>query len=171
MSVDLTGEKKLQGRKRHIIVDTEGNLLKVVVHRADIHDSTGAYYVLEDIDECYPQLELLWADQGYRGELVEYMQERYEITLDIVAKPADQTGFVVLPRRWVVERTFAWLGRYRRLSKDYERRVEYSESWVYIASIARLLQNLHPNETQDRPYFRKSKKDTADETPTLVDIE
>lgn len=170
MNADLTGEKNIRGRKRHILVDTEGNLLKVVVHRANIADSTGAYYILEDIEAICPDLELLWADQGYRGDLIEYAQQKHQITLEIVAKPTEQKGFVLLPRRWVVERTFAWLGRYRRLSKDYEHRTEYSETWVYIASIGRMLEKLHPDGTQERPYCRK-KKDTIDKIVTVIDNE
>jgi len=117
------GEKKLAGRKRHILVDTEGNLLTVVVHRANMPDRDGAAFVLEDVTQHWPTLQKVWADQAYTGELVMDMHQQHGITLEVVAKLADQQGFVVLPRRWVVERTFAWLGRYRRLSKDYEQRV------------------------------------------------
>lgn len=149
------GEKKLCGRKRPILVDTEGTLLTVVVHRADIQERDGAYFVLEDIDRAFPQVEKSWADQAYTGELVVDVGHAYGITLEIVKKLVDQEGFVVLPRRWVVERTFAWLCRYRRLSKDYEHRTEYSEAWVYIASIARMLRTVHPNKSEERPYARK----------------
>jgi len=159
------GEKKLAGRKRHILVDTEGNLLTVVVHRANIADRAGAYFVLDDVTQHYPALQKIWADQGYTGELAVTLQEQDGITLEIVAKLADQQGFVVLPRRWVVERTFAWLGRYRRLSKDYEQRTEYSETWVYVASIARMLRTLHPNHDEERPYKRK--KSAPEEEVTM----
>ncbi len=150
------GETKTAGRKRHLLVDTEGNLLTVVVHRANIADREGASFVLEDVAQHYPTLQKMWADQGYTGELVPALQQ-HGITLEIVAKLANQQGFVVLPRRWVVERTFAWLGRYRRLSKDYEQRPEYSETWVYIASIARMLRSLHPNQHEELPYKRKKR--------------
>ncbi len=153
----LTGEKNIRGRKRHILVDTEGNLLKVVVHRANLPDRDGAVFVLEDADDTLPRLEKLWVDQAYNGDLANDMYEKYNIILEIVAKPSEQQGFVVVPRRWVVERTLAWLGRYRRLSKDYEHRPEYSESWVYIASIARMVRRLHPNENEEQPYTRKIK--------------
>ena len=159
----MMGEKKLAGRKRHILVDTEGNLLHVVVHRANIPDREGAYFVLDDVTQHYPALQKIWADQGYTGDLGMVLQEQDGITLEIVAKLADQQGFVVLPRRWVVERTFAWLGRYRRLSKDYEQRAEYSEAWVYIASIARMLRTLHPNEIEERPYKRMKRAVTKQE--------
>ncbi len=155
------GEKKLCGRKRHILVDTEGNLLTVVVHRADIQERDGAYFVLDDIDRAFPQIATIWADQAYTGDLVADVRHEYGITLEIVKKLADQEGFVVLPRRWVVERTFAWLCRYRRLSKDYEHRTEYSEAWVYIASIARMLRTLHPNKSEARPYARKKPTTTT----------
>jgi putative transposase len=149
------GEKKLAGRKRHILVDTEGNLLTVVVHRANMPDRDGAAFVLDDVTHTYPTRQNIWADQAYPGDLVPDVQEQYGISLEVVTKLADQQGFVVLPRRWVVERTFAWLGRYRRLSKDYEQRVEYSETWVYIASIARMLRTVYPNDIEERPYKRK----------------
>ncbi len=160
------GEKKLAGRKRHILVDTEGNLLTVVVHRANIADRDGAYFVLEDVAQLYPRLQKIWADQAYTGDLGTPLQHD-GITLEIVAKLADQQGFVVLPRRWVVERTFAWLGRYRRLSKDYEQRTEYSETWVYIASIARILRALHPNHDEERPYKRKKRAALEESTIPL----
>ncbi len=155
MNVDLTGEKNIRGRKRHILVDTEGNLLTVVVHRANMPDREGAAFVLDDVDIVCPRLEKIWVDQAYNGDLADEIYQQYTVVLEIVAKPTDQQGFVVVPRRWVVARTFAWLGRYRRLSKDYEHRPEYSESWVYIASIARMVRRLHPNENEEQPYKRK----------------
>ncbi len=134
-------------------------------------DRDGAAFVLEDADEYFPRLEKIWADQAYNGGIAEETFEKYGIVIEIVEKLPDQHGFVVVPRRWVVERTFAWLGRYRRLSKDYERRVEYSETWMYMASIGRLLQNLHPDKTQDRPYKRHNKKADIDRITSLVDVE
>ena len=153
----MTGEKKVKGRKRHILVDTMGNLLRIVVHSAEIQDRDGAEYVFEDIKEAYPELTKVWADQGYTGDLGADMLARYNIVLEIVEKPSDQKGFLVLPRRWVVERTIAWLNRYRRLSKDYECRAEYSEAWVYIASISRMLRKLHLNKMIEPPYKRKNR--------------
>jgi len=149
------GEKKIKGRKRHILVDTAGNLLRIVVHSAGIQDRDGADYVFEDIKDEYPELAKVWADQGYTGDLGDYLRDTYTIDLEIVEKAPEQQGFVVLPRRWVVERSLAWLSRYRRLSKDYEHRVEYSEAWVYISSISRMLRKLHPNVCEERPYLRK----------------
>ena len=125
------------------------------MHRADIPDREGAYYVFEDIKDLYPTLTKVWADQAYSGELGADLLEQYDIILEIVEKLPDQEGFVVLPRRWVVERSLAWFGRYRRLSKDYEHRVEYSEAWIYIASISRMLRKLAPNKSEEQPYIRK----------------
>jgi putative transposase len=161
------GEKKIRGRKRHTLVDTMGNLLRVVVHRADIQDRDGAYYVFEDIKDLYPKLAKVWADQAYAGELGADLLEEYGIILEIVKKLPEQQGFVVLPRRWVVERSFAWCGRYRRLSKDYEYRVEYSETWVYIASISRMLRKLYPNRSEEQPYIRKKKAPKQDKISAL----
>ncbi len=134
-----------------------GNLLRIVVHSAGIQDRDGADYVFEDIKDDYPRLSKVWADQGYTGDLGDSLRTEYKIDLEIVEKPAEQKGFVLLPRRWVVERSLAWLNRYRRLSKDYEHRAEYSESWVTIASISRMLQRLHPNTSDEPPYVRKTK--------------
>lgn len=149
------GENNILGRKRHILVDTEGNLLQVVVHRANIQERDGAYFVLDDIIDAYPRLQKIWADQAYTGDIIDTLRRRYNIILEIVAKVPEQKGFVVLPRRWVVERTFAWLGRYRRLSKDYEQREEYSETWVYLASIGRMINSLLPDTRKEQPYIRK----------------
>lgn len=151
------GGKKINGRKRHILVDSIGNLLTVVVHRANIPDRDGAVFVLDDAASTFPRLEKIWVDQAYNGGIADEIYDDYGIILEIVAQPSDQQGFIVVPRRWVVERTFAWLGRYRRLSKDYERHAEYSESWVYLASIARMLRKLAPNEQEERPYIRRKR--------------
>jgi putative transposase len=134
--------KKVNGRKRHIVVDTPGNLLDVVVHAADIQDRDGAKLVLHKLVETVSSLEKIWADGIYKGGLIEWVRETLGIVLEIVKRDPDQVGFKVLPRRWVVERTFAWLGRYRRLSKDYERLIECSEGMVYAASIGTMLKRI-----------------------------
>ena len=135
--------KKVNGRKRHIITDTVGNLLEVVVHAADIQDRDGAKLVLEKLTVATKaHLLKIWADGGYRGRLIDWVQEKLEIILEIVARAPNQKGFQVLPRRWVVERTFAWLGRYRRLSKDYEKCLKSSEGVIYIASIHSMMRRL-----------------------------
>jgi putative transposase len=123
----------VKGRKRHLLVDTVGLGLKSVVHAADIQDRDGAKLLLEAVKGLLPRLMLIWADGGYAGQLIGWVKEVCGWALEIVKRNDDQTGFVVLPRRWVVERTLAWLGRYRRLSKDYEALPRTSEALIYAA--------------------------------------
>ncbi len=106
-----------------------------VVHSAGIQDRDGAKLVLMKVSKSFPRLELIWADGGYAGKLIEWTRTFGGWLLEIVKRSDDVKGFVVLPRRWVVERTFAWLSNYRRLSKDYEFNTRTSESWIYIAMI------------------------------------
>ena len=135
--------KKVNGRKRHIVTDTVGNLLEVVVHAADIQDRDGAKLVLDKLTEATKaRMRKVWADGGYRGQLIDWVQEHLEIILEIVSRDPNVSGFQVSPRRWVVERTFAWLGRYRRLSKDYEKCTKSSEGVVYIASIHSMMKRI-----------------------------
>ncbi len=110
--------KKVKGRKRHILVDTMGLLL--IVHTANIQDRDGAKQVLEKVTGTLSRLNLIWADGGYTGQLVDWVKASCGWVLEIVKRNDDIKGFQVLPHRWVVEWTFGWLGRYRRLSKDYE---------------------------------------------------
>jgi putative transposase len=132
-----------KGRKRHIVVDTLGHLIEVVVHAANIQDRDGAKFVLSKLSEdTKNRLQKLWADGGYRGKLVTWVRKNLDAVLEIVKRDPHTQGFAVLPRRWVVERTFAWLGRFRRLSKDYERDLASSEGIVYLASIRTLLRRL-----------------------------
>jgi putative transposase len=145
------GEKKVTGRKRHILVDTQGHLITVAVHAANISDPAGADWVLEEATAKHSRLAHISADSTYRGELVEWWRER-GITIEIVAKREGQTGFEPLPKRWIVEQALAHLGRCRRLSKDYERWEENSEAMVYLASIQLLLRRLAPNAHERRPY-------------------
>lgn len=134
------GGKKITGRKRHILVDTLGLLLLVVVHSARIADCEGAKAVFERLPAMWRRrLKIIWADQGYEGAIWVWLWELCRTVLVLVRRAEHQKGFVVLPKRWIVERTFAWLGRYRRLSKDYEHCVKSSEGMVYIASIHFLL--------------------------------
>ena len=123
----------MNGRKRHLLVDTIGLVLKAVVHAADIQDRDGAKLLLEAVKGRFPRLELIWADGGYAGQLIDWVKDTCGWVLEIVKRDDDQTGFVVLPRRWVVERTLAWLGRYRRLSKDYEALPQTGEALIYAA--------------------------------------
>jgi putative transposase len=124
-------------------VDTLGNLLEVVVLAANCSDVAGAKAVLTKVErQIALRLFKLWADQGYQGELSDWLHEQFQIQLDIVMAQPGQIGFAVQPRRWVVERTFAWLGKFRRLSKDYERCPLTSEATIYLASISTLLKRL-----------------------------
>ena len=114
----------------------------MLVHPANIQDSEGAEWLLANFRRDFPGLKLIWVDQGYKDWIVDDAKTYYALTLEQVQKPTDQVGFAVQPRRWVVERTFAWLGRGRRLSKDYERLPENSEAVVYIGSIRLMLKRL-----------------------------
>lgn len=124
-----------------MVVDTIGLVLAVVVHSAAIQDRDGAKLVIAKLSG-FPRLRLIWADGGYAGKLIEWVAEVGHWVLAIVKRNDDVKGFVVLPRRWVVERTFGWLGRYRRFSKDYEQLPESSENMIYIAMINLMLHRL-----------------------------
>jgi len=130
--------KCIKGRKRHILVDTMGLILFVMVLTADIQDRDGAKLLFEKVKECFPRLKLVWADGGYAGKLVDWVKQFYRWVLEIVKRTDDMKGFVLLPHRWVVERTFGWLNRWRRLSKDYERLTDTSETLIYM-TMSRLM--------------------------------
>ena len=134
--------KKISGRKRHIVVDTEGHIIGATVHEANIQDRDGAKLVIPQLEEKYSRLELIWADGGYAGRLAEWVKKNFGYNLEIVKRSADIKGFKVLPRRWVVERTFGWFNRFRRLSKDFEYLLLISENVMYIAMISILLNRL-----------------------------
>jgi len=128
--------KKIKGRKRHILTDTLGLLVAVVVHTADIQDRDGAPDVLTSIRSSFPWLRHVFADGGYAGEkLKTALKGKGDWTLEIIKRSDTAKGFVLLPRRWVVERTFAWFGRNRRLAKDVEATIESSTAWLLLASI------------------------------------
>jgi len=138
--------KQTPGRKRHIIVDTLGLLLMVLVHSASIQDGVGGYQTLQKLFDKikhslynpWCRLKLIWADAAY-AHVVEEVRKHFGWKLDIVRRSDKAKGFELLPHRWIVERTFGWLGRYRRLSRDFEHTVSSSESMVYLASIRRML--------------------------------
>jgi putative transposase len=142
------GGKQVKGRKRHILVDTLGTLLKVIVTAANMSDGKAVIALLKQLPQAlFKRLKRIWADGGYRGEFVEWVAKKFKkIIVDITLRSDDQKGFEVIPWRWVVERTFAWLGAYRRLSKDFEFFCENSEGMIYLASIHRLLKRLAPAE-------------------------
>lgn len=127
-----------------MIVDTMGLILAVVVHAADIQDRDGAKLVLRKIRKLYPRLKLIWADGGYAGKLIEWTKSLGGWVLEIVKRSDDFVGFAVLPRRWVVERTFGWIGRYRRMSKDYETLPDSSETMIYLTMINLMVHRLSP---------------------------
>jgi len=128
--------KKVTGRKRHIAVDTLGLLLAVVVHPADLQDYDGACFVMMKLKQQFQRLKIVFADSAYaRNQLPEWVQQVCGWILQTVLRPVGLKGFVVLPKRWIVERTFAWLGRYRRHSKDYEKTTASSEAFTHIAMI------------------------------------
>jgi putative transposase len=141
------GGKKITGRKRHIIVDTMGLLLAVIVTSASVDDAEGAKLAFACVDsEGFPRLVIVWGDGKYHNySLYEWLEEHAEYELDIVSRPKEARGFVLLAKRWVSERTFAWLGRSRRLSKDYERRTDTSEAMVKISMIHLMLRRLEPS--------------------------
>jgi putative transposase len=128
--------KKITGRKRHIAVDTLGLLLTVVVHGCSWQDHDGACFVLMRLSRAFRRLKIVFADSAYgRCDLPAWVQETFGWILQTVLRPVGVKGFVALPKRWIVERTFAWIARYRRHSKDYERNPETSEAMIYIAMI------------------------------------
>ena len=136
--------KKIKGIKRHLIVDTLGLLMVVVVHSAGIQDRDAARSVLQRCRGLSPRLRLVWADGGYGGKLVNWTYKIWGWVLEIVKRNDDLKGFVVLPRRWVVERTFGWLSNYRRLSRDYEFGPQTGEAVVQVAMIHIMLRRLAP---------------------------
>ena len=122
-----------------------GLILAVLVHAADVQDRDGAKLLLERLRGRFPRLKLIWADGAYGGELVKWVKTFFGWVLEIVKRPKGQKGFVVLPRRWVVERTLGWLLRYRRLSKDYEEREASEEAIILIAMINLMVHRLEPD--------------------------
>lgn len=151
------GGKLIKGRKRHIVVDTIGYPIVVVIHAANIYDGRGADQVLSALFSIVNTVKKIWGDSAYRGKkLVQSAKEKFDGVIEVVKKKKEK-GFHVLPWRWVVERTFAWINRYRRLSKDYERKPTSSRSHVYIASIRLML----------RRIFKERAKKAAQQ-PTLL---
>lgn len=151
------GGKLIKGRKRHIVVDTTGYPLVAIAHAADIYDGHAAERVLKVLFSMVKTLKKIWADGAYQGEeFIQWVKEQFGCIIEVVKKKKGK-GFQVLPRRWVVERTFAWLNRYRRLSKDYERKPASSSSHVYVASIRLML----------RRIFKERAKETTQELPLL----
>jgi putative transposase len=146
--------KKVTGRKRHLLVDTLGLVLMVLVTSASVQDRDGARHLLQlwlergtKIQAApWDRLQKIWADGGYRGSLIAWTKQQYGWTLQIVEKLKGQVGFAPVPKRWVIERTFAWLNRQRRLSKDYERLPQTSEAFIYVVMIRLMIKQFVPDD-------------------------
>ena len=159
------GGKKINGRKRHIITDTEGLLIKVKITEANLGDRQGLICLLESLHGKFTKLKKIFADMGYRGSrFCQQVKNDFKKSIEIVTRPRKYywvpsdvvdideylrslghiatDGFQVQPKRWIVERTFAWLGKYRRLSKDFEFKVDFSEGLIYLAMVKNMLKNL-----------------------------
>ena len=163
------GAKKVTGRKRHLLVDTQGLVLKARVHSADVDERAGAKLLLKPLRNLFGRMKLVWVDSGYSGEpFRQWVKEHLGWVVEVIEhewaqlkrgvwlpKDADPptipTGFHVLPRRWVVERTFAWLGFYRRLSKDYEYLTKTSETFIYVAMSHIMLRRLARRQPASSP--------------------
>jgi putative transposase len=156
------GNKKIDGRKRHIVVDTLGLLLVVAVTAANLDDGTHAPKVLSKLRaEKFPRLKAMFGDNKYNNRTLDRWMEQSKVgyRMEISSKPSDQEGFVPLKIRWVVERTFAWLGRSRRLSRDYEYKTAHSETWIQISAIQMMARRLRPNSDNPQPKFNYPKSD------------
>ena len=159
------GGKKINGRKRHVVVDSLGLLLAVVVTAASVQDRDGACRLLGLLRERFSTISLVWADGGYAGRLVSWAYQVLALTVTIVKRSDDTTGFVVLPRRWVVERTFGWLLRYRRLVRDYERRPEHHEAMVLWATVTIMTRQLTRATSGAPPHPRWGRPRTVASAP------
>jgi putative transposase len=142
--------KKVNGRKRFIVVDTLGMLLAVLVTAASAHDHHGGQRLLADMHVSHRRTRHVFADSGFAGTFVEWARDILNTTVEVVRKKPDQTGFVVLPKRWVVERTLAWIMACRRLCRDYERRTDTSESFIQWAMIKKMSRWLARRSDTDR---------------------
>jgi putative transposase len=158
------GGKKVRGRKRHLVVDSLGLLMAVLVTAASADDGATAPRLLAGLDrQRFPRLEVVWGDGKYRNhELDAWLaRTRARFRVAVVERPAGSTGFVKLPKRWVSERTFAWRGRDRRHSKDYEWRPESSEAWVRISAIGQMVRRLAPDVERTQAPFKYPKSKAA----------
>jgi putative transposase len=155
------GGKKVSGRKRHIVVDTLGLLLAVAVTSAALDEGSHAGRVLRKLSaEDYPRLALLWADTKYHNKALQRWLNRHEVgyRIEVVSRPAGAKGFVLLHRRWVVERSLAWLGRYRGLSKEYDYFTQSSEAHIQVSAVHMMLRRLKPNAEARMAPFKYPKK-------------
>jgi putative transposase len=156
------GNKKISGRKRHIVVDTLGLLIVVAVTAANLDDGTHASQVLRKLTpQEVSRLRAMFGDNKYNNRTLDrwLQQEQVGYRIEVSSKPKDKKEFVPLKVRWVVERTFAWLGRCRRLSKDYEYKTVHSEAWIQISTIHMMLRRLRPNVESAEPRFKYPKNE------------
>jgi putative transposase len=158
------GGKKVRGRKRHIVVDSLGLLLAVLVTAASVDDARAAQAIFADMPGRYfPRLKVVWADGKYHNyDLYDWLSvHRRPYRVAVVSRPPGAEGWVRLPKRWVVERTFAWLGRYRRLSKDYEKLTETSAAVVQVSAIHHMLRRLRPKRDKDQFHYKRPQNSAA----------
>lgn len=137
-----TPGKKINGRKRHALTDLRGLLLALVVTAASVQDRDGAKALLLNVRGRLPRLRVIFADGGYAGQLIDWVKRTCGWLLRTVLRPVEAVGFVILPKRWVVERTFGWFSKYRRLAKDYAADIVMSETMIYAAMTHRMLRRL-----------------------------
>ncbi len=135
-----------------MLVDTLGLIWGLVVLPANVHDRDGAKTLLQRVRGKLPRLQVIWADGAYAA-LVSWVQEAFGWLLTTILRPVGVKGYVHLPHRWIVERTFGWLGRYRRLSKDYEHDPQNSETWIYVSAIHRMSRYLLKDKKRDKDEF------------------
>jgi len=152
--------KKVKGRKRHVVVDSLGLLLAVAVTAANVDDGTAAPAVLGKLDPAlYPRLEVAYGDGRYNNRSLQrwLVQHQARYRVEAVQRPEGAKGFVKLPKRWVVERSLAWLGRYRQLSKEYDYETKVSESWVQVSALHLMLRRYRPDQENQHPEFKYPK--------------
>ena len=158
------GGKKIKGRKRHILTDVMGFVIAVLITSAKVDDGVAAVQLFAQIDSVtYPRLEIIWGDNKYNNRALAAWMKRHRSgwALEIKSPPKGSKGFVVVPKRWVVERSFAWLGRNRRLSKDYEKTTSSSKATVQLANIALLLRRLAPSKNPQKFHYRNKKENAG----------
>ncbi|MEU1056958.1 transposase [Streptomyces sp. NPDC005876] len=155
------GAKKINGRKRHLVVDTKGLPLFVMVTPADTTDRDAAKEVLFRLRLMHPEITIVWADSGYAGQLLTWAKKNLDLTLKTISRPKDAVGFVILPRRWVVERSLAWIMHARRHARDYERLIQHSESLITWAAITLMTRRItrRSSRRSTQPASREANRD------------
>lgn len=139
----VDGGKKIKGRKRHIVTDTMGFLLTARVHAANIHDSKAGFGVIESLEHRFERLKKIFADGGYRGELIDNVKDEFGSEMVTTSRTDKSVNFKPLPKRWIVERSFSWFENFRRLAKDYEYKIQTSEAMITLAFISLMLNRIN----------------------------